>query len=144
MARPIVEIHRREEFSASHRLHDARLSDEENRRLYGICNNPNGHGHNYELEVTVRGEVPESGMVMNLNDLMEILREKIVARVDHKHLSEDVPFLRGVVTTSENIAVAFWNELAPEIARFEGARLHRVRIQESRANAVDYYGPEAS
>ena len=77
MPRPILEITRREEFSASHRLHSPAFSDEENRQLYGICNNPNGHGHNYEVEVTVRGEVPDAtGMVMNLTDLTRILREK--------------------------------------------------------------------
>lgn len=141
MSPQIVEITRSEEFSASHRLHDERLSDEENERLYGICNNRHGHGHNYLLEVTVRGEVPPSGMVMNLNDLMSILQEKILLRVDHKHLNEDVPFLKGQVTTSENIAIAFWGELAPEIGRFEGCTLYRVRICESRANSVDYYGP---
>ena len=140
---PIVEITRVEEFSASHRLHDSRLSDAENERVYGICNNAHGHGHNYELSVTVRGSVPASGMVMNLSDLMQILREKIVLEVDHRHLNEDVPWLQGLVTTAENIAVAFWNRIAPEIERFDGARLHRIRLAESRSNYVDYYGPEA-
>ena len=138
-----VEITRSEEFSASHRLHDPALSDEENVRLYGICNNRYGHGHNYQLEVTVRGEVPASGMVMNFTDLMGILQEKILLRVDHKHLGEDVPFLKGLVLTSENIVIAFWNELEPEIRGFDGCRLHRLRLCESRANWVDYYGPTA-
>jgi len=136
-----VEITRREEFSASHRLHDPRLSDEENRSLYGICNNPNGHGHNYGLEVTVRGVVPASGMVMNLTDLMAILREKVLPVVDHKHLNHDVPYLEGVIPTAENVAIALWRQIEPETKRFEGCRLHRIRLYESRSNFVDYLGP---
>jgi len=138
----IVEITRTEEFSASHRLHEPALGDDENRELYGVCNNPNGHGHNYLLEVTVRGEVaPDTGMVMNLTDLMGILRERILPRIDHKHLNLDVDFLREVNPTAENLAVALWDQIEPEIERFEGCRLHRIRLHESRSNRVDYYGP---
>ncbi|HEX6884255.1 MAG TPA: 6-carboxytetrahydropterin synthase [Planctomycetota bacterium] len=143
MSRSIVSITRREEFSAAHRLHSPALSDEENRRLYGVCNNPNGHGHNYELEVTVRGEVPgTTGMVMNLTDLMRILRERILPQVDHKHLNHDVPFLEGIIPTAENVAVALWREIEPELRSFAGCRLHRVRLFESRNSYVDYLGPE--
>ncbi len=143
MTTPLIEISRVEEFSASHRLHNPRLSEEENRRLYGICNNPNGHGHNYTLEVTVRGEVsPETGMVMNLTDLMELLRERVLPQVDHKHLNLDVPFLREVIPTAENIAIALWKQIEPEIRPFRGCRLHRIRLQESRANSVEYFGAE--
>lgn len=142
MSRPLVEITRREEFSASHRLHNPAFSDEENRRLYGICNNPNGHGHNYEVEVTVRGAVPaETGMVMNLTDLMRILREQVLPRVDHKHLNHDVPFLAGIIPTAENVAVALWNQIEPEVRRYEGCRLHRIRLFESRCSYVDFLGP---
>ena len=142
MPRAIVEITRREEFSASHRLHNPALSAEENRRLYGICNNPNGHGHNYEVEVTVRGEVPgRTGMVMNLTDLMRILRERVLPRVDHKHLNHDVPFLAEVNPTAENVAVALWHQIEPELRSYEGCRLHRIRLFESRSSFVDYLGP---
>jgi 6-pyruvoyltetrahydropterin/6-carboxytetrahydropterin synthase len=142
MSRPIVEITRREEFSASHRLHNPAFSDEENRRLYGICNNPNGHGHNYEVEVTVRGEVPgPTGMVMNLTDLMRILRERVLPQVDHKHLNLDVPFLAGIVPTAENVAIALWHQIEPEVRRYEGCRLHRIRLFESRSSYVDFLGP---
>jgi len=141
MSRPNVEITRREEFSASHRLHSPELSDEENRVLYGPCNNRNGHGHNYELEVTVRGGIPSrTGMVMNLTDLMRILREEILPEVDHKHLNHDVPFLEGGIPTAENIAVALWDRIEPKIERFEGCRLHRIRLYESRNSFVDYLG----
>jgi 6-pyruvoyltetrahydropterin/6-carboxytetrahydropterin synthase len=141
-ARAVVEITRREEFSASHRLHNPALSEQENRTLYGICNNPNGHGHNYEVEVTVRGEVaPGSGMVMNLTELRRILQERVLPHVDHKHLNHDVPFLKGVIPTAENVAVAMWREIEREMKPFEPCRLHRVRLFESRNSYVDYRGP---
>jgi 6-pyruvoyltetrahydropterin/6-carboxytetrahydropterin synthase len=143
MGRSLVSLTRREEFSAAHRLHDPSLPDAENRRLYGICNNPNGHGHNYELEVTVRGEVPPSGMVMNLTDLARILRERVLPRVDHKHLNHDVPFLAGINPTAENVAVALWAEIEPELAPFSPCRLHRIRLFESRDSYVEYSGPSA-
>ena len=136
----VVEITRREEFSASHRLHDPALSDERNRELYGICNNLNGHGHNYELEATVRGAVPATGMVMNLTDLMRILRERVLPQVDHKHLNHDVPFLQGVIPTAENVAIALWEQIEPQVRRY-GCRLHRIRLFESRNSYVDYLGP---
>ncbi len=144
MPQAIVAITRREEFSASHRLHDPALSAEENRRLYGICNNENGHGHNYEVEVTVRGEVSaRTGMVMNLADLMRILRERVLPQVDHKHLNLDVPFLAGIIPTAENVAIALWAEIEPEVRRFAGCRLDRIRLFESRSSFVDYLGPES-
>jgi 6-pyruvoyltetrahydropterin/6-carboxytetrahydropterin synthase len=144
MKRPWLDITRREEFSAAHRLHNPALGADENRELYGICNNANGHGHNYAVEVTVRGPVPDgTGMVIDLNRLMVILREEIIEAVDHKHLNHDVPFLEGIIPTAENVAVAFWRRIEPRISRFEGARLQRVRLYESRNNFVDYQG-EAS
>jgi len=140
MAEEQVEITRREEFSAAHRLHNPELGAEENSRLYGPCSND--HGHNYAVEVTVRGAVPrKTGMVLDLNRLMEILREEIVSQVDHKHLNRDVPWLSGVIPTAENVAVAFWKRLEPRLRGFEGCRLHRVRVCESRNNFVDYLGP---
>lgn len=142
MVEPVVEITRREEFSAAHRLHDPALSAEENRRLFGICNGE--HGHNYAVEVTVRGAAPRrTGMVLDLNRLMEILREEIVTQVDHKHLNHDVPWLAGRIPTAENVAVAFWERLEPRLRGFEGCRLSRVRVYESRYNFVDYLGPDS-
>ena len=141
MSSPIVEITRLEEFCASHRLHDPSLSDEANRELYGICNNPNGHGHNYELEVSVRGPVDSTGMVMNLTDLMGILRQRILPQVDHKPLNHDVPFLDGVIPTAENIVIALWNEIERQLRPFEACALTRIRLFESRSNWVEYRGP---
>jgi 6-pyruvoyl-tetrahydropterin synthase len=142
MSEPIVEITHVQEFSASHRLHNPALSEAENRELYGICNNPNGHGHNYVVEVSVRGPVPDgTGMVMDLNRLSRLIVERLIEPVEHKHLNFDVPFLEGVIPTAENVAVAFWRELEPGLAPFRGARLSRVRVRESRMNYVDYTGP---
>lgn len=142
MPSDIVEITHVQEFAASHRLHNPNWSVEENRRIYGICNSEHGHGHNWVVEVTVRGELhADSGMVMDLNVLRSLVLEKLIARVDHLHLNYDVPFLRGVVPTAENIARAFWRELEPFLEATEGCRLHRIRIRESRFNHVDYMGP---
>jgi 6-pyruvoyltetrahydropterin/6-carboxytetrahydropterin synthase len=142
MAPEIVEITHVQEFAASHRLHNPSWSAEENRRVFGICNNENGHGHNWVVEVTVQGELePESGMVMDLNRLRVLVLEKLIARVDHLHLNHDVPFLRGVNPTAENIARAFWRELEPSLEANPGCRLHRIRVRESRFNFVDYWGP---
>jgi 6-pyruvoyltetrahydropterin/6-carboxytetrahydropterin synthase len=135
-----VEITRREEFSASHRLHDPALSDAENVALYGPCNNPHGHGHNYAIEVSLTGEVPQSGMVMDLNVLHGILHEEITTRVDHKHLNHDVDFLEGLVTTAENLAVAFFERLEVRINDHPGCTLSSVRVYESAANFAEYRG----
>ncbi len=142
MSTPEVEIVHREEFAAAHRLHNPALSDDENRRIYGICNNERGHGHNYVVDVVVRGPVdPRTGMVMNLVDLAGFVREEIVQPCDHKHLNHDVAFLEGRITTAENLAVAFWERVEPRIAEIGTCRLHRIRVYESRTNFVDYLGP---
>lgn len=135
----MIYITRRVEFCASHRLHNPGLSDEENARIFGCCANPNGHGHNYVLEVTVGGEPdPRSGMVMNLQELKEILLGEIVERVDHVNLNEDVPFLAGVIPTSENLVVIFWDILKRVL---EGrCELHEIRLWETPNNTVTYRG----
>jgi 6-pyruvoyltetrahydropterin/6-carboxytetrahydropterin synthase len=141
--RPVVEITHAFEFSASHRLHSAALSDQENRDVFGMCNNPHGHGHNYEVEVTLRGTPdPRTGMLMDLNVLSRLVRERIFERVDHKHLNHDVPFLEGLVTTAENLAIAFWGELEPILKDAPGCKLHRIRVRESRHNSAEYLGPQ--
>jgi 6-pyruvoyltetrahydropterin/6-carboxytetrahydropterin synthase len=138
-----IEITRRAEFSASHRLHHPQLSAEENEELFKNCNWPGGHGHNYLLEVTVKGEVdPKSGMVMNLKDLKSAIRVRIVDPCDHRNLNEDVPFLKGLVTTTENLCRAFWRELEDEFEKMGyPGRLYCIRIQETRDNSVSYKGP---
>ncbi len=107
---------RREHFCASHRLFNPKFSDEKNLEIYGKCAYPNGHGHNYELVVTVAGEPdPETGMIMDLKRLSEIVNREVVDKVDHRHLNIDVDFLKNVVPTAENLAVAFWRILSPRI-----------------------------
>jgi len=134
------ELTRRLEFSAAHRLHQPAFSVERNRQLYGVCNNERGHGHNYALEVTLRGEVdPETGMLMDLNRLATLLHEVIFCAVDHKHLDHDVPWLAGRVSTAENVVAAMWERLAGPLKPL----LYRLRLYESSANFADYYGPGA-
>ncbi len=138
MNEPTVVITHCEEFAAAHQLRSSALSDEQNRALYGPCYNL--HGHNYRLEVRVRGPLnADTGMVMNLTDLMRIMQEEIVAKVDHLNLNEDVDFLKGKVPTAEVLAVAFWERIEPHLEA--PCRLDRVRVVESRDNFVDYHGP---
>lgn len=134
----MVYVTRRVEFNAAHRLYSRDLSDEENRRIFGPCSNPAGHGHNYTLEVTVRGEPdPVTGMVLNLRDLKKLMIDLVVREVDHHHLDVDCDLLQGRVSTAENLAVAFWNRLK---GRLDPAELHRVRVYETSNNFADYYG----
>ena len=141
MKKPIVEITVRSEFSAAHRLHAQELSEEENALLFGPCNNKNGHGHNYDLFVTVRGPVdPVTGMVMNLFDLHTLVKEHIFDVVDHKHLDEDLDILEGRTSTAENLAVVFWEIIRAQLGRFPGVELAKIRIHESRGNIVEYFG----
>ena len=134
----MVYITRKSHFSASHRLYNPAWPDAKNDQVYGKCNNPHGHGHNYDLEVTVAGNPPaETGMVMDLKRLAEIMEEEIVEKVDHKHLNHDVDFLQGVIPTAENMAIAFWKILQPKIT--EG-KLHSIKLYESANNFVEYRG----
>mmetsp|Transcript_23271 Transcript_23271/g.32526 ORF Transcript_23271/g.32526 Transcript_23271/m.32526 type:complete len:138 (-) Transcript_23271:61-474(-) len=135
---PIVSLTRRESFSSAHRLHNSQLSDEENKRIYGKCNNKNGHGHNYVLEVTVRGEVdPQTGMVMNLVDLKDVIQRAVIDKLDHKHIDQDVPDFKFISTT-ENVAVYIWNSLLECGLRKD--LLHEVKIWETEKNIIVYKG----
>jgi len=137
--RKIVYLSRRESFCASHRLYDPAFSRAENDRLYGKCARDNGHGHNYVIQVTVRGGLdPRTGMVMNLTELKDFLRTEIIAKVDHFHLNHDVDMFRGINPTSENVAIVFWKVLRE---RF-GDLLHEVRVEETPDNIVCYRGEE--
>lgn len=134
----MFDLTRRLEFSAAHRLWCESLSPEENRQLYGPC--ASLHGHNYVLDVTVRGPVdPVTGMVMDLNRIALVLDEVLFRVVDHKNLETDVPWLSGRVTTAENVVAAMWDQLRPRL----GGGLHRLRLYESAQNFVDYHGPDA-
>lgn len=134
----MVCITRKATFSAAHRLHNPELSDEENARLYGLCNNPLGHGHNYTVEVTVCGEPdPRDGMVIDLGVLGEIVNKELIQKVDHKFLNYQVDFLQGVIPTAENLARRFWEVLRDKIPR---GRLVEVRVHESEHNCAFYRG----
>jgi 6-pyruvoyltetrahydropterin/6-carboxytetrahydropterin synthase len=135
---PMVYLTRKIEFSAAHRYHNPAFSEEENRRVFGKCNNPNGHGHNYVLEVTVGGETdPETGMVLDLKELKEILEREIMERMDHRFLNYEVPELAGQIPTCENIAALIWRLLESKISK---GQLARVRLWESPDLYVDCYG----
>lgn len=135
----MIYISRKVEFSASHRLYNPSFSDEKNEALYGKCNNVNGHGHNYVLEVIVRGEVdPDTGMVMDLKALKALLEEEIIEKVDHKHLNMDVDFMAGVIPTAENIVASFWKLLQGKLP--SNCRLHELKLWESDNNMAFYRG----
>ena len=135
-----VRVTRRVHFNAAHRLYNPAFGKDWNRRQYGPCANPNSHGHNYVVEVTVSGRPdPDSGFTFDLGKLKRILQRSVVDPCDHRNLNEDVPFLKGVIPTAENLAVAFWAEIAP---RIHTGRLHCVRLYETPRNFVEYFGPE--
>lgn len=134
----MVYVSRRAQFCAAHRLFNPAWSDERNAAVFGKCNNPSGHGHNYDIEVTVAGSPPpETGMVIDLKKLADIIEAEIVDRVDHKHMNHDVDFMQGVIPTAENMAIAFWKILDPKIK--EG-RLVSIKLYESENNFVEYRG----
>lgn len=135
---PTVRVTRRVHFAAGHRLHDPDLSDEENRRIFGACSNPNGHGHNYEVEVTVKGEVDsDTGFVIDLARLRDLIQAEVIGDVDHANLNRDVEWMRGVNPSAENLAVAIWRRLE---GRLDGARLLSVRLWETPRNSAEYRG----
>jgi len=132
-------VTRRAEFSASHFYHSPHLTPEENQRIFGKCNNPLGHGHNYIIEVTVAGSVdPRTGMVVDLKQLKALLEQEVLERVDHKFLNREVPAFATKLPTTENIAVEIWNWIAPKLAF---GKLHQIRVYETSDFYVDYYGP---
>ena len=127
-------------FSAAHRLNNPKYDADWNRRVYGKCDNPRGHGHNYVIHVSVKGTIdPETGMVIDLKVLKDVVRRRIIDRVDHTNLNEDVDFLQGVIPTAENLARAFWQQLAPEIT---DGTLHEILLQETEKNSVVYRGED--
>ncbi len=134
-----VAVTRTVHFNAAHRLHNPDRSDRWNRQTFGPCNHPNWHGHNYTLEVTVIGVPdPETGYVIDLGRLNSIIQAVIVDKCDHRNLNLDVDFLRGVLPSSENLVVAFWDQLESHIPT---GKLHRLRLHETERNAAEYYGP---
>jgi len=136
----MIYITRRERFNAAHRLFKAEYSDEENLKIFGKCSNPNWHGHNYELFVTVRGEVnQETGFLINLKILSKIIREKVIEKIDHKNINIEVGFMKNKMASTENLTIGIWKQLEKEISSL-GVTLHCVKIYESENNFVEYFG----
>lgn len=136
----MVYIVRKETFSAAHRLSRPDWSEEKNLSVFGKCANPNWHGHNYTLWVTVAGEVnPETGFVANLSEVSAIIQKEIISKVDHKNLNLDVDFMKGKFTSTEVLAMEFFRQIEKPIAGL-GCRLHSVKIQETEKNCVEYFG----
>jgi 6-pyruvoyltetrahydropterin/6-carboxytetrahydropterin synthase len=134
----MIYVTRREVFSSAHRLHNTELTDEQNKELFGKCNNLNGHGHNYILEVIVAGEVePKTGYVIDLKVLKTIILENIIKKVDHKHLNHDVDFLQGINPTTENFAIKIWDQLVDKIPT---GKLYSIKLYETENNYIEYKG----
>ncbi len=135
---PRVRVTRMLHFSAGHRLHRPGWDEEKNREVFGACSNPTGHGHNYDLEVTVEGEVdPETGFVLDLSRLKALVKEHVVDDVDHTNLNEDVSWMEGVNPTTENLVVKIWQRLE---GRLDGAELVSVKLWETERNMAEYRG----
>jgi 6-pyruvoyltetrahydropterin/6-carboxytetrahydropterin synthase len=138
----MIYVTRTSTFSASHRLFNPTFSDEQNEAVFDKCNNYFGHGHNYKLEVTVKGlPDPETGYVIDLKELKRILDDRIIDKVDHKHFNFDVDFLRGIIPTVENLCVMFWRELENVLPSGE---LHAIKLWESESNVAEYFGAPIS
>ena len=136
----MIYLTRRERFNAAHRLFKKEWSDEKNFEVFGKCSYPNWHGHNYELFITVKGNVnPELGFVMNLKTLSKIVKDKVIEKLDHKNLNLDVDFLAGKITSAENIAIGIWKEIEHEINQHNG-ELYSVKVVETENNSVEYFG----
>lgn len=136
----MVFITRRERFNAAHRLYRADFSDEQNLSMFGKCSNPNWHGHNYDLFVTVRGDVsPETGFVVNLKDLSQLIESQIIEKMDHRNINLEVDFMQGKLASTENIAIGIWDELEAPV-RALGGILHCIKVCETENNFVEYFG----
>jgi len=138
----MVYITRREHFNAAHKLHNPTWTQEKNEEVFGKCANPNWHGHNYILYVTVKGKVnPETGYSANLKDISNIIKKYITEKLDHKNLNLDVDFLKDLMPSTENVAIAIWNQLLPHINALN-CQLHSIKLCETENNYVEYFGEE--
>jgi 6-pyruvoyltetrahydropterin/6-carboxytetrahydropterin synthase len=140
----LVYVTRKVHFNAAHKLWNPNWSAEKNQAVFGACSNENWHGHNYVLEVTVAGEPdPDTGYVIDLKHLRDILKQKVLSKVDHKNLNLDVDFMSGKLTSSEHFAVEIWNQIEPEISTGQ-RKLYSVKLFETERNFVEYRGETAS
>jgi len=136
----IVSVTRRERFSASHRLFNPTWDDEKNEKIFGKCSNKNWHGHNYILYVTVSGVVlSETGYVIDLKKLSDIIKHRVIKKLDHSNLNLEVDFMKDTITSAENIAIKIFQELENDIINL-GCKLQKVKLEETENNYVEYYG----
>jgi 6-pyruvoyltetrahydropterin/6-carboxytetrahydropterin synthase len=136
----MIYITRRERFNAAHRLFKPEFSDEQNLQVFGKCSNPNWHGHNYTLFVTVKGEVnPDTGFLVNLKDLSTLIDNSVIEKLDHRNINLEVDFMAGKLASTENLAIGIWDELAESISAM-GASLHCIKVYETENNFVEYFG----
>jgi len=136
----MIYITRREHFNAAHKLYRPDWSEEKNLEVFGKCANPNWHGHNYYLYVTVKGEInPETGYVLNLKELSSVIRQDITDKLDHRNLNLDVDFMKGIFASTENLAIAIWQQLEKPVNEI-GGQLHCIKLYETENNYVEYYG----
>lgn len=134
----MVYITRRETFSAAHRLFNPSFSEEENQKVFGKCSNPNWHGHNYVLEVVVAGQPnPQTGFVLNISELKEIIKTHVLSKVDHKNLNTETDFMKGIIPSTENLTIAIWNVLKDKIP---AGKLYSVKLSETENNFFEYRG----
>lgn len=140
MAQNIVYITRRERFAAAHKLFNPSWSDSKNKEVFGKCANPNWHGHNYTLWITVKGPVdPVTGFVMDLRFLSDLVQERVIEELDHKNVNLDTSFMKGKMASTENICLGIWQQIAGPISE-KGATLHSIKLEETENNFVEYYG----
>lgn len=136
----MIYLTRRERFSAAHKLYKEEWSDKKNEEVFGNCSNPNWHGHNYVLYVTVKGEVnPETGFLIDLKLMKKIILDNVIVKLDHKNVNLDVDFMKGKMASTENIAIEVFNVLLPLFEK-ENVQLHSVRLHETENNFVEYFG----
>ena len=136
----MVHVSRKEHFNAAHKLYNPAWSKEKNLEVFGKCSNPNWHGHNYTLFVTVRGEVdPSTGFLVNLKDLSALIETQVLEKLDHRNINLEVDFMAGKLASTENLAIGIWNQLQQPIVAL-GASLHCIRLYETENNFVEYFG----
>jgi 6-pyruvoyltetrahydropterin/6-carboxytetrahydropterin synthase len=136
----MIHLTRRERFNAAHMLWNDKWDEQKNIEVFGKCANKNWHGHNFELFVTVKGDInKDTGFVINLKDLSQLIQYKVIDKLDHKNLNLDVDFMKGKMTSTEVLAIAIWEELDEGIAKL-GATLHSIKVQETENNFVEYFG----
>lgn len=141
MNTPVLFVTRRAHFNAAHKLYNPTWTKEENEECFGKCANEYWHGHNFDLYVTIKGRPSkDTGFVMDLKKLKVLIEDEVVVHLDHKNLNIDVPFLKDVLPSVENIAIAIWDRLVPHLP--EGVKMHKIHLIETINNSVEYYGPD--